>query len=85
MAEAKRLLELELNTAKLTTIQSLCIIGMVSSQNALDTIGWSYWNKAVAMTEELQLFGDLESNQRLTEATRVAYSFTAWGFFNLGT
>lgn len=84
-AEAKRLLELELDTTRLTTIQSLCIIGLTYSQNALDKIGWPRWDRAFAMAEELQIFGDLETDQSLTHDVRLARGFTAWCLFNLGS
>jgi len=82
-AEAKRLLELDLGSDRLTTVQSLCIIGLTYAQNALDQVGWPYWVRDFAMAEKMHIFGDLKADRTLTDDARLARGFIARAVFNL--
>jgi hypothetical protein len=76
LAEAKRLWEMEQFQPKsLTTLQATLLINIVLNSDSLDQLGLPYSEKAVAMAEELDIFGPLTTVT--SERVRQAYTMTA--------
>lgn len=77
LAEAKRLWEMEQFQPKsLTTLQATLIINIVINSDSMDKLGLSYSEKAIAMAEELDIFGPLTTVT--SERVRQAYTLTSW-------
>lgn len=78
LAEAERLLSLEIGSHKLTTIQALLILVGLYYGNGMDQVAEAYLEQAVMMAESLGLM--TLTNSRSHEML-AAQSVTAWGLF----
>jgi hypothetical protein len=77
LAEAKRLWEMEqFGPKSLTTLQAALVINVSYNSDSMDKLGVTYTVQAMAMAEELDIFGSLATvtNGRM----RQSYTFTAW-------
>jgi hypothetical protein len=82
LAEAKRLWEMEQIQPKcLTTLQAAIIINVIVSADSMDKLGMSYSVQAIAIAEELEIFGPLTSVK--SERERQGCVFSAWALFFL--
>jgi hypothetical protein len=80
LAEAKRLWEVELIQPKcLTTLQAAVIINVVLNSDSMDKLGLLYSVQAIAIAEELDIFGPLTNVK--SERGRQSYCFTAWALY----
>ncbi|KAF4470200.1 Zn(2)-C6 fungal-type DNA-binding domain [Fusarium albosuccineum] len=77
LAEAKRLWELQVGRSSLTSIQAAILLNTISNSDGMDKIGRMYMLQAVAMANDIGLFGshaEIKGNKM-----RRARAFTAWG------
>ncbi|KAG7405461.1 Nitrogen assimilation transcription factor nirA [Fusarium oxysporum f. sp. rapae] len=81
LAEARRLWELEIGNARLTTIQAAIVLSIVHDANGSDEVGRSYLTQAVAAAQAMHLFSTPTKNSDDTEHN--ARAFTAWALFGL--
>ncbi|KAI1044750.1 hypothetical protein LB505_013535 [Fusarium chuoi] len=81
LAEARRLWELEIGNARLTTIQAAIILSIVHDANGSDEVGRSYLTQAVAAAHAMHLFSTPTTNSDDVEYN--ARAFTAWALFGL--
>lgn len=80
-AEAKRLWELEKNRGnRITTIQSAGLINVIYNMQSMDKLGMIYTVQAVAMAQDLGIFGALAPT--FPHKMQESYGFTAWSLFN---
>ncbi|KAH8194049.1 hypothetical protein TruAng_011779 [Truncatella angustata] len=79
LAEAKRLLELEMGNPSFTTVQAAAIISLVCTVNGVDKLSWQYIRKAIELGRRVGLF---DPNSRLQDIDHVAVVTTAWDLFN---
>ncbi|KAF5690745.1 NirA-like nitrate assimilation regulatory protein [Fusarium denticulatum] len=81
LAEARRLWELEIGNARLTTIQAAIVLSIVHDANGSDEVGRSYLTQAVAAAHAIHLFSTPTANSDDVEYN--ARAFTAWALFGL--
>jgi hypothetical protein len=80
LAEAKRLWEMEqIEKKTLTTLQAALVINITYNSDSMDKLGVTYSVQAIAMAEELDIFGPLTSME--SERMRQSCNFTAWGLY----
>jgi hypothetical protein len=80
LAEARRLLEREQITSKITTIQATSIMNLTMCTNGLDDLSWSLLNNAITMSQQLNLFTPSpESDPKWQKAAAI----TSWSVFNM--
>ncbi|EMT74271.1 Nitrogen assimilation transcription factor nirA [Fusarium odoratissimum] len=81
LAEARRIWELEIGNARLTTIQAAIVLSLVHDANGSDEVGRSYLTQAVAAAHAMHLFSiPTKNSDDLEYYTRA---FTAWALFGL--
>ncbi|EXL39260.1 hypothetical protein FOCG_18127 [Fusarium oxysporum f. sp. radicis-lycopersici 26381] len=81
LAEARRLWELEIGRARLTTIQAAVVLSIVCDANGSDEVGRAYLTQAVAAAYGMQLFSaHVKTND---DREYNARAVTAWGLFGL--
>ncbi len=80
LAEAKRLWELEVGKARLTTIHAGLVITLNHNMNCMDRVGWIYTLQAISIAYDLQLFNSAAEVRGTKE--RRARDFTACALFN---
>ncbi|KAG5817944.1 hypothetical protein H9Q74_004529 [Fusarium xylarioides] len=83
LAEARRLLELEMGRHRITTIQALLVMNITMNDHGVD--GASHQNLLIAVTQA-KIMGLFRSPDELTEQTadqdvKVVREFTAWAIF----
>ncbi|KAF5582252.1 nitrogen assimilation transcription factor nirA [Fusarium pseudocircinatum] len=81
LAEARRLWEMEIGNARLTTIQAAIVLSIVHDANGSDEVGRSYLTQAVAAAHAIHLFSTPTANSDDVEYN--ARAFTAWALFGL--
>ncbi|KAK2689412.1 hypothetical protein QWA68_011946 [Fusarium oxysporum] len=81
LAEARRLWELEIGNARLTTIQAAIVLSLVHDANGSDEVGRSYLTQAVAAAHAMHLFSTPTKNS--DDLEYYARAFTAWALFGL--
>ncbi|KAF5973738.1 hypothetical protein FBULB1_8122 [Fusarium bulbicola] len=81
LAEARRLWEMEIGNARLTTIQAAIVLSIVHDANGSDEVGRSYLTQAVAAAHAIHLFSTPTTNS--DDAEHNARAFTAWALFGL--
>ncbi|KAH7205502.1 hypothetical protein BKA60DRAFT_578446 [Fusarium oxysporum] len=81
LAEARRLWELEIGNARLTTIQAAIVLSLVHDANGSDEVGRSYLAQAVAAAHAMHLFSTPTKNS--DDLEYYARAFTAWALFGL--
>ncbi|ETS79216.1 hypothetical protein PFICI_09069 [Pestalotiopsis fici W106-1] len=80
LAEARRLLEREQTTSKITTIQATSIMNLTLCTNGLDELSWSLLGNAINMARQLNLFTPSpESDPKWQKAAAI----TSWSVFNM--
>lgn len=77
--EAKRLWELEAETARISTIQAGIVLNGISNLSGLDEIGQAYRKHTITLANRMNLYDRTENpvNERLMQG-RV---YTAWALF----
>ncbi|KAF4960323.1 hypothetical protein FGADI_970 [Fusarium gaditjirri] len=80
LTEARRLWELEIGHAQLTTVQAAIVISIVYDANGSDKVGRSYLTQAVAAAHALQLFSSQTNGD---DREFNARAITAWALFGL--
>lgn len=80
MAETRRLLELEGDRDRLTTIQALLVLNQTINEQAMDEISHGYLVQAVSMAKRMGLLEPVASP--ISADWRVAREFTAWAVFS---
>ncbi|KAK8129870.1 hypothetical protein PG999_002250 [Apiospora kogelbergensis] len=78
-AEAKRLLELDHGSPKITTVQAAAILNSVCNINGTDELGWPFLRKSLSMAQQLDLFVHSPESSRLWQ---IVAGTTAWSLFN---
>ncbi|KAF9764439.1 hypothetical protein IL306_002811 [Fusarium sp. DS 682] len=81
LAEARRLWELEIGHAQLTTIQAAIVLSIVYDANGSDEVGMSYLTQAVAAAHAMQLFSAKPKTSDDREYN--ARAITAWALFGI--
>lgn len=81
LAEARRLWELEIGNARLTTIQAAIVLSLVHDANGSDEVGRSYLTQAVAAAHAMHLFSTPAKNS--DDLEYYARAFTAWALFGI--
>ncbi|KAI3578916.1 hypothetical protein IWW34DRAFT_805551 [Fusarium oxysporum f. sp. albedinis] len=81
LAEARRLWELEIGNARLTTIQAAIVLSLVHDANGSDEVGRSYLTQAVAAAHAMHLFSTPTKNS--DDLEYYARAFTAWALFGI--
>jgi len=79
LAEARRLWELELSEAKLTTILAGILINLVYNISGADKVGWSYTVQTVQKARAIGLFG--APTEAADERRQRGRDFAAWAVF----
>ncbi|KAL6828048.1 hypothetical protein V8C40DRAFT_243377 [Trichoderma camerunense] len=83
LAEFRRLWELQSERTDLPTLQAAMIVNGIYVNNGIDKLGLTYLDRAIAIAEDLQIFGD---NSHIEENTlRHARNFTAWCLYKYQT
>lgn len=80
LAETRRLLELEGDRDRLTTIQALLVLNQTINEQAMDEISHGYLVQAVSMAKRMGLLEPVASP--ISADWRVAREFTAWAVFS---
>lgn len=80
LAEARRLWELEIGDARITTIQAAIVLSIVHDANGSDKIGKLYLEQAVSAARGMQLFVLSTQSDRDSQHVRT---FTAWALFGI--
>ncbi|KAF5669948.1 NirA-like nitrate assimilation regulatory protein [Fusarium heterosporum] len=83
IAEAKRLWELEVTVARITTIQAGILFCVFHNLCGLDEIGQTYRLKTVSLAYQLQIFDCIVKGQ--SERLQRGREFTAWAVYNWET
>ncbi|KAF4997868.1 hypothetical protein FGRMN_3569 [Fusarium graminum] len=81
LAEARRLWDIEVGNAQLTTIQAAIVISIVYDANGSDKIGNLYLTQAVSAAHSMHLFSPPTQPPDRTEYN--ARAVTAWALFGL--
>ncbi|KAK7980988.1 hypothetical protein PG989_013445 [Apiospora arundinis] len=79
LAEAKRLLELDQGSPKITTVQAAAILNSICNMNGIDELGWPFLRKSLSMAQQLDLFVHSPESSRLWQ---IVAGTTAWSLFN---
>lgn len=79
VAESKRLLDLDGDSCKLTTIQALLVLGSEAGRSGLDKLGWLYIVRAATMAKQMSLMSPSQDNRK-DNLEKVKY-ITAWSTF----
>ncbi|KAK8094150.1 hypothetical protein PG997_000835 [Apiospora hydei] len=79
LAEAKRLLELDQGSPKITTVQAAAILNSVCIINGIDELGWPFLLKSLSLARQLDLFVHSRESSRLWQ---IVAGTTAWSLFN---
>lgn len=79
MAEARRLWDLEVGQARITTVQAAAIISLHTGEDTLDAVFETYLQQAMRIAQSLGLFGSLAHIP--SRSRRKVYTVTAWGLY----
>jgi hypothetical protein len=83
LAEVRRLLELEADRSRITTVQAMLVMNITMNEQGVDGASYQYLTKAVALAQRMGLFNSPRENmeQYADSDINVVREVTAWALF----